>query len=144
MDWLWVIIGIAVVIFVLSKRSAKKQEQKEAQIAREFHDKRKYDKTSALKHYDKLMDKDTTTLPENVTQNRADDRIQKAPLKNGASYNDKVSTKSKKDNPVKADPLEGISLERIGTNMYGIRPLIGQDRIKSNWSDQSIPSIVNG
>ena len=57
MDWLWVIIGIAVVIFVLSKRNAKKQEQREAQIAREFHDKRKYDKTSALKHYEKVMKK---------------------------------------------------------------------------------------
>lgn len=35
MDWLWVIIGIALVVFVLSKRSSRKEEQREAQIARE-------------------------------------------------------------------------------------------------------------
>ena len=135
MDWVWVIIGIALVIFISARRRAKKQEQKQAQIAREFHDRRKYDKTSALKHYEKVMDKYTTSLPQNATQNLSDSRIQKAPPKKGASYNDTVSAKSKKDNPVSTDPLEGISFERIDINMYGIRPLIGKDRIKSNWSD---------
>jgi len=85
MDWLWVIIGIAVVFF-LSKRNAKKQEPREAQIAREFHDKRKYDKTSALKHYEKVMDKNTTSIHEKTTENISDTKIQKVPAKRGASF----------------------------------------------------------
>lgn len=40
MDWLWVIIGIASVVFVLSKRSSKKEEQREAQIVREVAQRR--------------------------------------------------------------------------------------------------------
>ena len=95
MDWLWVIIGIAVVIFVLSKRNAKKQEQREAQIAREFDDKRKYDKTSSLKHYDNVKAKNEEPENKTAVEISISTNRHKAPLKQGVSFNDTVEAKRK-------------------------------------------------
>lgn len=60
----------------------------------------------------------------------------------GASYGELVDLKSRQLNnfEVKAqDPLEGILLERIETQFYEMRPLIGHDCVKTSaWTEYNI------
>lgn len=87
---------------------------------------------------------DNLTAPsERPTVNKKSHPNQKAvtiaPAKIGASYNDLVEQKQKRKQlkqEALLDPLSGISLEEIVTDMQGLRALIGQDKIKSDLSDQ--------
>ena len=133
MDWFWVIIGIAVVVFVLSKRNAKKQEQREAQIAREFHDKRKYDKTSALQHYDNVMAKNEEPENKTAVEISISTNRHKAPPKQGVSFNDTVEAKRKEKSETHKkvdDPLSGVLLEPIETRLYDFKPRIGKVKVQ--------------